>query len=188
MVLRRLARIKMKKEQILTALALVGIGIAGRLMPHYPNATPITALALAGKRYLGRRWSLILPIAAMLASDFIIGFYNWRVMASVYGSFLLVGLLSWCLKKNSGPIALGIVVLGSSLLFFLVTNFAVWLFSPWYAKSLAGLLYCYALGIPFLRNMVVGDLLYTSALLGAGKLIGYTRLYMFKQQPLVAVL
>ena len=188
MVFRHLARIKMKKEPILIALALVGIGIAGRLMPHYPNATPITTLALAGKRYLGRRWSLTLPIVAMLASDFIIGFYNWRVMASVYGSFFLVGLLSWCLKKNSGPIAFGIVALVSSLLFFLVTNFAVWLLYPWYAKSFAGLIYCYTLGIPFLRNMIIGDLLYTSALLGAGKLIGYTRLYMFKQHPRIAVL
>lgn len=144
--------------------ALLSFGVIARLLPHLPNATPLTAIAFAGSMYVGTRWSTILPIAALFLSDVAIGFYDWRIMASVYGSFVLIGLCSWVVRKCPTPLAVGAVVVTSSIVFFLVTNFAVWLFSPWYEKSITGLLYSYELGIPFLRNMFIGDILYTMGL------------------------
>jgi len=148
------------------ALALILFGIAGRLLPHMPNATPITAIILAAGRHLGRTWSLVIPLIAMLASDAVIGFYNWRIMIGVYGSFALIGFISWFGRKNKGATPIVVMILVAPLIFFLITNFSVWLFSPWYEKSIAGLLYCYTLGIPFLRNMLIGDFIYTSLLVG----------------------
>lgn len=148
-------------------LGLLGVGVLGRLLPHLPNATPITAVTFAARKHLGRTWAFILPTAAMLTSDFVIGFYDWRVLLSVYFSFACIAAVSIFAKKESGALAVGGLVLASSLLFFLVTNFAVWATSAWYAKSFEGLMYCYTLGLPFLRNMLLGDLTYTAALMGA---------------------
>ncbi len=154
-------------KKTLAILGLIGVGVVGRLVPHAPNATPITAITFAARKQLGRVWALIIPLLAMLLSDFVIGFYDWKILLSVYGSFLCVVVLSQLLKADSHPLAVGAMVVASSLLFFLITNFAVWAFSPWYAKSITGLVYCYTLGLPFLRNMMLGDIAYTAVLFGA---------------------
>lgn len=159
-----------RKVIFFVAAALLAFGVAMRLFPHLPNATPITAIAFAGSFYLGRRWVMALPLFALLASDFVIGFYDWRIMASVYGSFALIACWSYVSRTYGGLFPVFLSIVGSSLFFFFITNGAVWLFSPWYEKSIAGLLYAYELGIPFLRNMLLGDLIYSSVLFGVFEL------------------
>jgi len=154
-------------KKILAIAGLVGVGVAGRLLPHAPNATPITAITIAAQKHIGKWWAFAVPMAAMVVSDAVLGFYNWKILASVYVSFLLIGWLSRYIRKQSSALAVGGLAVAASVLFFLITNATVWLFSPWYEKSLSGLLYCYMLGLPFLRNMLLGDLAYTFALLGA---------------------
>lgn len=156
-------------KKIITVLGLVGVGVAGRLLPHMPNATPITAITLAAQKHVGHVWAFVVPLCAMLLSDAFIGFYNWKILVSVYGSFMLIALMSRTLQKRSGLLAPILLAVAASLLFFLVTNFTVWVFSPWYEKSFSGLLYCYTLGLPFLRNMMLGDIAYTAVLLGVLK-------------------
>ncbi|MDC1205577.1 hypothetical protein N8083_01890 [Candidatus Pacebacteria bacterium] len=156
-----------KTTIIISIVALIIIGIGGRLLPHLPNATPIAALAFVGSMYFGRKAALLLPFAALFLSDFFIGFYSLGIMVSVYTSFLLIVVVSWFLKKHSSILAVGYAIMGASICFFLITNAAVWWFSPWYAKTLSGLLYSYELGLPFLRNMLIGDLVYAAILLTA---------------------
>lgn len=156
-----------RRTLLIAAVALIGIGLAGRLLPHLPNATPVTALIFAGAFFFGRNISLLLPFAVLLLSDLIIGLYDPLIMLSVYGSFTLIAALSWLARKRPSILSVGYSVIGSSLLFYLSTNAAVWWFSPWYEKSFAGLLYSYELGLPFLRNMMLGDLIYTPLILGA---------------------
>lgn len=143
--------------------ALVGIGVLGRLVPHLPNATPINAVSLAASRSLGRFWAVAIPLAAVFVSDVIIGFYNWAVLVSVYASFAVIGLLNAYLPRSTSASALR-----GPLLFFIVTNFAVWMSSTWYDKSLEGLLVCYSLGLPFLASMLVGDVVYGVLLTAVG--------------------
>lgn len=156
-------------QKFLTVFGLIGIGFAGRLLPHLPNATPITAITLAARKQLGTTWTYIVPIAAMVISDSIIGFYDWRILISVYMSFCLISGMSLCMRKSSSTTQVVLMAIAASVVFFLVTNFAVWLFSSWYEKSISGLVYCYTLGLPFLRNMMLGDIGYTVVLLGALK-------------------
>ncbi len=156
----------MKKHHlIITIVSLILFGILVRLMPHAPNMTPIAAIAFISSLYLGKRWAMILPLVILFLSDILIGFYDWRIMVSVYGSFALVGGISWIARKYHSPVSIGVSVVSASLLFFLITNGAVWFFSPWYEKSITGLLYAYELGLPFLRNMFLGDAVYTAVLL-----------------------
>lgn len=155
------------KSLLIIAGALVAFAVIMRIVPHAPNMTPVAAIAFASSLYLGRRWAIILPLAALLLSDMIIGFYGWQVMLSVYGSFGLIGVISWIGRRYRSVLPVGLSVISGSILFFLITNGAVWMFSPWYEKSLTGLLYSYEMGLPFLRNMLIGDVVYTAGLVAA---------------------
>lgn len=155
----------MNKNNLFIAICfLLFFALAVRLLPHAPNMTPITAIAFTGSLYLGRKWAIILPLVALFLSDLMIGFYDWKIMVSVYGSFALISLLSFISTKYKSAMPIGLSIIGASFLFFFITNSAVWAFSPWYEKTISGLLYSYELGLPFLKNMLVGDILYTTAL------------------------
>lgn len=151
---------------LLAAAGLISFAVVARIVSHIPNAAPLTAIALVGSLYLGKKWAVVLPLGALLVSDLLIGFYDWKIMASVYASFALIGMLMWLCKKHQGFAPASVVMIGSPLLFFFITNAAVWLFSPWYTKDLNGLLYSYELGLPFLRNMAMGDMFYIILFLG----------------------
>lgn len=148
------------------ALFLVLGAVLLRFLPHPANFAPIAALAMFCGVYLNKKYALVVPMVAMLASDFFIGFYDWRLMSVVYGCFLISGLVGLWLKnhKNLVPIIGGTLV--SSLVFFLATNLAVWAFSSWYHHNWQGLLYCYSLALPFFRNTILGDLFYVGVLFG----------------------
>ena len=144
--------------------------MVARLIPHLPNFAPITALALMAGVYFGKKWALILPLAGLLVSDFFVGFYGLSLMLVVYGSFAVIGFFSWWLRKNKTTANVFAVTLLASVFFFLTTNLAVWAFSPWYSKNLAGLLYCFELAIPFFRNALIGNLAYVGVLFGGMEL------------------
>ncbi|MGB2868612.1 MAG: DUF6580 family putative transport protein [Bacteroidota bacterium] len=150
----------------LVAAGIVLIAALSRLLPHPPNFTPIAAIALAGGVYMNRRYAMIVPLVALVISDAIIGFHN--TIYYVYGSFVLIGLIGLWLKSHKTPLVIFGGVLMSSVLFFLITNFGVWLAGDGlvYPRSLAGLIECYTAGIPFFRNTMLGDVVFTAALFG----------------------
>lgn len=156
----------MNKNKILIILSLLGLAIMARLIPHAPNFAPVAAIAIAASLCLNRKWSILLPVGAMLISDLFIGFYDWKLMAVVYVSFGLIGIFSWWLKKHGNFMNVVATSLGASIFFFLSTNVAVWAFSAWYPKTIAGLTLCLEMGLPFFRNTLMGDLFYTAVLCG----------------------
>ena len=164
----------MKPLQIrLTTLTLIVLATAlFRLIPHWPNFTPIAALALFGAATFERKWlGLVVPLLAMLLSDAIIGFHG--SMGAVYLSFGLVWLLGlWMLHRNASAGRIAAASVSSSLLFFLITNCAVWLGSTYYPQTAAGLMTCYAAGLAFYNgtsfflNGLLGDLFFSGLLFG----------------------
>ena len=141
-----------------------------RLVPHLPNFAPIGAMALFGGAYLSRKQALLLPIAAMVLSDIFIGFDSPASRISVYGSFALIVLIGMWLKKHRSFQNVVLSSLSASVLFFVITNFAVWAFGGFYSQNLAGLVECYTLAIPFFRNTIAGDLFYTGVFFGGFEL------------------
>jgi hypothetical protein len=152
--------------ELALATGLVGLDVVARLMPHAPNFTPIAASALfAGAVLRSRALALTIPLAAMLASDLVLGGYHWRVMGVVYAALALPALLGrWGRARNA--IVLAPLALACSLIFFATTNFAVWAFSGMYAHDLAGLVRCYIAALPFLQNTIIGDMFWTTLLFG----------------------
>lgn len=136
--------------------------------PEYrpPNLAPIGALALfGGAAILDRRLAFSIPLAAMLISDLFIEFDASRLW--VYGALALITLLGRALQNHRRqPLAVVGGSLAASLLFFVVTNFGVWLMSGWYTHTFTELVRCYTLALPFFHYTVAGDLLFSGLLFG----------------------
>lgn len=154
-------------KKFLPAFILVTLGIAARFLPHPANFAPIGAIAIFSGIYLPKKWALALPLAALFFSDLFIGFYSLPIMFSVYASFIVMAVIGLAVRKykNIGTI-LGGTILGS-VVFYLVTNGAVWAFGSLYPPTMAGLTQSYYMAIPFFKNSLLGDLFYTGVLVGA---------------------
>jgi hypothetical protein len=149
--------------KLVAPVSFIVIGGAMRLIPHPANFVPIAAMALFGGVYLSKKQAFVLPIVAMILSDFFLGFGSLPMRLGVYGSFILTVLIGIRIKnsKNVKNVILG--SLTSSILFFTITNLAVWVFSGLYLHTPQGLIQCYFFAIPFFRNTILGDLFYTGA-------------------------
>ena len=137
------------------------------------NLVPVGALALFVGARLPSLWAWLIPLSAMVASDLLLipaygaASIAWGSTPFVYASFLLYATIGRLVKPGiDSPLRLFGSALGGGLQFFLVTNFAAWLFVvvggvPLYPKTPAGLIHCYEMAIPFSKGTFVGDLLFT---------------------------
>jgi hypothetical protein len=145
--------------------AFVLLAALARLLPHPPNFAPVAAVALfAGAHFSRTSWAFAVPLAAMLLSDAYLGFHDLTLV--VYGAFAAAVGIGLLLRSRRGLRAIAGASLASSILFFVVTNFAVWAFGTLYPKTAAGLAACYVAAIPFFQNTVLGDAFFTAALFG----------------------
>lgn len=160
-----------KRTQIVLVIIVILLAAASRLVKHPFNFTPVAAMAIFAGCYLRKKWGLILPLGAMFVSDYFIGFYDWPVMVSVYLSIALAFVIGWFLYHHKKWHNVIFAALGSSVIFFVVTNFAVWAFFDWYPHTWQGLVANYTLALPFFRNTLAGDLFYTGVLFGAYELV-----------------
>jgi hypothetical protein len=161
---------KLLNPRFILIVGVILFGAFMRLIPHWPNFTPIAAMALFGGAYFGKKHlAFLIPLAALFISDLLLGFHQW--MIAVYISFaLVVGIGIWMKDR----VKVGSVLLASvsaSLLFFIVTNFAIWIGSPWYSQDITGLITCYTAGLPFLNNGIMGDLFYSTIFFGGFYLV-----------------
>ena len=153
------------KENILSFFYISFILALGRLLPHPPNFTPILAAAIVAPYMVNNKWiSLALPLTAMVIADLFIGFHPYVLW--VYGAIGLSTLLSFALKRfGQTYYQLGFMAIFSSLMFFFITNFSVWLVWDYYPKTFDGLMLCYSAGLPFFRNTLLSTILYTGLFL-----------------------
>ena len=142
-------------------IALFIFGLVTRLIPHLPNFTPILAISLFSGAYLNKRYAIWFPIVLYTVSELIIGIN--AVILFTGGSIFLITLLGWKLRNRVSLKNNLIFALFSSILFFIVTNFGVWLIG-WYPPTLAGLIQCYIAGIPFFRISILAILSYVTLL------------------------
>ena len=138
------------------------------------NLSPLFALCLYGAAHFSdRKWGYLVPMGAMLIGDLGIwaltgrtelAFYPYQIF--VYASMALMISAGLILRRHRSIPAIAGVGLAASVLFFLVTNFGVWLLGEWtpYSRDLAGLMECYAAGIPYFRNTLI-SMAFFSALL-----------------------
>lgn len=136
-----------------------------RLLPHWPNFTPIAAMALFAGTYFDRKqYAFAVPVAAMFISDLIIGLH--ANMPAVYLSFAITVVLGMAIRKKVTVGSIFTASLASAVIFFLVTNFSSWLAMGLYPKNFLGLIECYIAGLVFFRDMTYGFSFFVNDLLG----------------------
>lgn len=144
-----------------------------RLVPHPWNVTPLAAMFLfSGATFRSKSKSLLVPLVALLASDYAVdlllyhGAYRWFSPFTWLG-FMLIGLLGWTLRSRWNWARIGGISVAASAIFFLVSNFGVWLAWTMYPRSASGLAECYAAGLPFFGNTLAGDLFFSALMFGS---------------------
>jgi hypothetical protein len=145
--------------------SLILMAAISRILPHPDNFTPVAAIALFGGAHFSRKYALLVPILAMLVSDFFLGFHS--TMWAVYLSMAIIGGIGMLIAQNQSIAKVFGATLIGSILFFLITNFAVWYGASFYPQNISGLIACYEAGIPFFRNTMLGDFCYSGILFGS---------------------
>jgi hypothetical protein len=113
--------------------------------------------------------AVLATLFALALSDALMGFYPgfWYV----YAAALVPVLLGRMIRDHEGAGSIAAAAIASSLSFFLITNFMFWATGQLYPRTMAGLSACYLAGVPFYRNQVLGDVVYTVAIFGGYALI-----------------
>ena len=114
-------------------------------------------------------------LCALFLSDIALQIINGTgfhaTMPFVYGSFMLIAMLGFVLRKRVQRQTIMVGSLVGSLIFFFVTNFGTWITQGIYEYSFAGLTNCYIMAIPFFKGTVMGDLFYNLVLFGSYSLV-----------------
>ena len=154
----------------LLILLIIVLAAVMRLIPHPPNFTPIIAMGLFSGAYIpNRSVAVSIPIGAMFISDLLLGFHG--TIYWVYGSLLLVAMVGMILINKVNIKKCTAAALSGSFIFFLITNFGVWITSGYYPKNIEGILVCYTLALPFLVNTLAGSLFYSAVMFGGYELV-----------------
>lgn len=139
------------------ALIFIFLGIFARIIPHIPNFAPVAAVALFSGLYWNKKYGFLIPLGVYMLSDFIIGLHD--VVFFTWSSVLLIYFLGLNLRKHKTFSSMLLYTVFSSILFFMVTNFGVWL-AGWYPPNLHGLAACYIYALPFFRISLLSNLAY----------------------------
>jgi hypothetical protein len=159
-------------EVIMLAYLFVIFAVLARMpfLPHPWNFTPVAAALLYfGAR--GARRQLWVPWAILAASDVILTKFVYSYQFSwdhfvTWAWYAAILFLGTRLRENSNWLRVGAAALASSVSFFVVSNFAVWACWNMYPKTLSGLITCYVAGVPFFRQAIAGDMLFTAVMFG----------------------
>lgn len=142
--------------------SIIVAAILFRVFPHAPNLVPVGAIALFAGYAIKSKWGVIIPVLIMIISDFFIGFHN--TMWFVYGSYVAITIMGRVVAPQLSLPRVMCVSIAGSVLFYVVTNFGVWLMGTMYTKDISGLLQSYVYAIPFFRATLIGDLIFNTVI------------------------
>ena len=167
----------MLKPKLLAIAALIILAAASRMMPHWWNLTAVGAVCLFGGAYFQRKWlAFVVPLAALAISDVFLQAFVYTEFSSPgyfkYACFAAVVPLGIWLEGRTRLLPVAGAAFGAAALFFLLSNFGVWLLGDesgaarMYPLTPAGLFACYVAAIPFSLNDLYGTLVFTGVLFG----------------------
>ncbi len=152
------------------AFAILLFGVMSRIFIHWPNFTPVIALALFGGLYLGKKSGWMTPLILMVISDLILGLHE--IVFFTWGSVILIAWLGYQMRgRRHVSNLLGAGVL-AAVLYFLITNFGAWLVM--YPKTAEGFISCYVAAIPFFRNSLLSTVVYTVLFCGLYEAVAFS--------------
>jgi hypothetical protein len=151
--------------RFLVITGLIILAALTRLLPHIPNFTAVSAVALFGAaQYNKKIMAFLVPLTALLLSDAVLGFYQG--MEWIYGTFILIVITGFALRNKLTVSRVILLSVTSSLLMYIFSDLGVWIGTTMYPHTWAGFTACYVAALPFLRNELLGDLFYSGLLFG----------------------
>lgn len=151
---------------------LIALDVLARLLPHAPGFLPVAASGLFAARVLRiPALAIVVPVLAMILSDVALPGEDWRVQAVGFTAIAIPAVAGIATRRWGGFLPTAATVVVSSILFFLLSNFAVWAFNGMYAMTWQGLVQCYVAALPFLEKTMLGDLFWTGVLFGGAWLV-----------------
>jgi hypothetical protein len=173
-------------------LAIMLLAIISRLIPHAHNFAPFGAIALFGAAYFkNKKMAFVVPVIAAWVSGLILNntiysYLNpefvlfdkdipWQSLSYILTVFMGLGLL----KSNISIAKVFVGAVGSSILFFIITNFGFWTTGIFYPMNVAGLMACFTAAMPFYQSTLLGDLIFSGLFFGSYVLIFNRRLKLY---------
>lgn len=155
----------MNKQRLLALTLIIFAAAMARVLPHPVNVAPIAAIALFGGAKFGRAsLAFIIPFAALLLSDAVIGFY--KDMWVIYLAFATTVCIGFALRKRETVSTVVFASMLSSVVFFMITNSVLMHAHTHFPVSIPGMFASYEAALPFFRNSLLGDLFYNTLLFG----------------------
>jgi Family of unknown function (DUF6580) len=157
---------------LLLVAFLIGFNVATRLLPHVPGVLPVAASGLFAARYLRiPALALAVPLLGMALSGVALPGDDWRVALVGFVAISIPALAGIFTRRWRGVLPVAATMVACSLIFFLLSNGAVWAYSGMYPLTWQGLTQCYIAALPFLDKTVLGDLFWTAVLFGGAWLV-----------------
>lgn len=166
------------QPKLILVISAVAVAALFRLIPHWPNFTPMASIALMGGALVANRFmGFIIPLIALVISDVLtikLINYQWITVEDYFSSpstlllylgFIAIIAIGFLLRKRHSWTNLASASLASALIFFLISNFGVWLGNS-LPKTFVGLLATFELGIPFFSYNLLGNVFYTFLFFG----------------------
>jgi len=177
------------QRNLLIAAVLVVLAAILKVIT-YPNSfNPIIAIALfSGAVITDKKIAFAMPLLAMFAADLMLeifniapGFYGIGQLGN-YAALLFVTVLGFNLKKINVINVAGFSI-AASLLFFFLSNTNAFIFDSFhlYERSFKGWVDCIVAGLPFLKNRIPTDLIFSGLLFG-----GYIFLFRRATRKVIA--
>ncbi len=139
------------------------------------NFTPIGAMALFGGCYFAEKWkAFLVPIMTLWLSDLFLNYFVYyheiRFFYDgflwTYGSFALMVMMGTYIKKVNVKSVL-FAGISAALLHWIISDFGVWMVGHLYPHTFQGLVTCYVFAIPYLTNMIIGNIAFGGIMFGA---------------------
>jgi hypothetical protein len=177
---------KLNPRLVMLATMILAAGLfrlltASSVQTPLANFTPIGAMAFFGGCYFTDRWkAYLVPLLTLWLTDIVLNRYlyfdSWVFFYSgfgwVYLSFILMVLVGQAIKKVSIKSVI-LSAVGAALLHWLISDFGVWLGGGIdittglaYTRDWQGLLKCYYLALPFMKNMLLSNLIFSALFFG----------------------
>ncbi|MGI9249891.1 MAG: DUF6580 family putative transport protein [Pseudohongiellaceae bacterium] len=142
-----------------------------QVLPHPYNISPVGAFALLSGAYLADKRLLLLPLAVLLITDTVNGFYALLVMVFVYAGFFGASLVGrGLLMPKRTPTRVAAACVAGAVVFYFISNTGAWLYG--YPLTVDGFIQCMINGLPFLLRSLAGDMVYVTLLFAMVELLG----------------
>ena len=157
------------KVNLVIPMILFVLLVLSRMITDIPNFTATIALVIfTGYLIQNRLLSILVILTSQVASDLYLGIYSSMIF--VYAAYISIALLSPIImnKMNTKSVVLSSII--SPSIFFIISNFGVWLTGSMYTFNLSGLITCYIAGIPFFDESLISTILFALTIFSIMKL------------------